>query len=61
MIFRNIDGILVELNRFDFKNDYLYYKKILELKQFFSKSNQNNNSYNYSNFLINKIVNKEFF
>ena len=57
MIFRKEDGMLVEINRFDYKNDYLYYKKVLELKHFFSKSNQMNNSYNYSNYIINKIIN----
>jgi hypothetical protein len=58
MIFRNIDGNLLEINKFDYKNDYLYYKKILELKLSFSKLNQINNSYNYSNYLINNVVNK---
>lgn len=58
MIFRNIDGILIEINKMDYKNDYLYNKKILELKLSFSKLNQINNSYNYSNYLINNVVNK---
>ena len=32
MLFRNNEGKLVELNRYDFKNDSIYYKKILQLK-----------------------------
>ena len=58
MIFRNIDGILIEINKMDYKNDNLYYKKILELKLPFSKLNQINRSYNYSNYLINNVINK---
>ena len=58
MIFRNIDGILIEINKMDYKNDYLYNKKILELKLSFSKLNQINSSYNYSNYLINNVINK---
>jgi hypothetical protein len=29
MIFRNKQGNLVEINRYDFKNDELYYQKIM--------------------------------
>ena len=58
MIYRNTDGNLVEIKKFDYKNDYMYYKKILELKQPFTKSNQINISYNYSSFVINNVVNK---
>ena len=32
MLFRNNEGKLVELNRYDFKNDHIYYKKILSMK-----------------------------
>jgi hypothetical protein len=32
MLFRNSDGKLVELNRYDYKNDRIYYKNILLLK-----------------------------
>jgi len=28
MIFRKSDGTIVEINRYDFKNDVLYYKKL---------------------------------
>ena len=29
MIFRDNNGNLIELNRYDFKNDKLYYQKIM--------------------------------
>ena len=28
MLFRTIDGKLIEINKYDFKNDKLYYEKI---------------------------------
>lgn len=38
MIFRTANGELVEINRYNYKNDKLYYEKILEIKkQFISK------------------------
>jgi hypothetical protein len=33
MLFRTSEGKLVELNRYDCKNDHIYYKKILQLKK----------------------------
>ena len=38
MIFRTVNGVLIEINKYDFKNDTLYYKKIFEIKSAFSKS-----------------------
>jgi hypothetical protein len=32
MLFRTIDGKIIEINRYDFKNDKLYYTKIMSLK-----------------------------
>ncbi len=49
MLFRDSNGNLVELNRYDFKNDKLYYQKIMEIKQLFTKSNKNQN---YSDYVI---------
>lgn len=37
MIFRTITGELIEINKYDFKNDILYYQKIMEIKQQFAK------------------------
>ena len=33
MIFRNVHGELVEINRYHFKNDKIYYEKIMEIKK----------------------------
>ena len=41
MLFRDINGNLIELNRYDFKNDKLYYQKIMEIKKQFTKLNKN--------------------
>lgn len=49
MLFRDSNGNLVELNRYDFKNDKLYYQKIMEIKKLFTKSNKD---LNYSNYVI---------
>ena len=32
MLFRTNSGKLVELKRLDYTNDYIYYKKVMELK-----------------------------
>jgi hypothetical protein len=58
MIFRNNNGELVELNKYDFKNDLLFYKKIMEMKRSFTKLNKPNEikktttKINYSNYII---------
>ena len=57
MLFRDSNGILIELNRYDFKNDKLYYQKIMEIKKQFTKSNKNEQS-NYSNYVINQLLKK---
>jgi hypothetical protein len=31
MIFRKSDGTFVEINRYDYKNDKIYYQKIMEV------------------------------
>lgn len=49
MLFRDSNGNLIELNRYDFKNDKLYYQKIMEIKQLFTKSNKDSD---YSNYII---------
>jgi len=33
MLFRTIDGKIIEINRYDFKNDKLYYGKIMSIKK----------------------------
>ena len=37
MLFRTITGELIEINKYDFKNDKLYYAKIMEIKKPFVK------------------------
>ena len=55
MLFRDINGNLIELNRYDFKNDKLYYQKIIEIKKQFTKLNKNEYS-NYSNYVIQLLT-----
>ena len=38
MLFRTASGEIIEINKYDFKNDKLYYLKIMELKKTFTKS-----------------------
>ena len=33
MLFRTVDGKLIEINKYDFKNDKLYYTKIINIKK----------------------------
>jgi hypothetical protein len=33
MLFRSVNGNLIEIKRYDFKTDKLYYEKILEIKK----------------------------
>ena len=54
MLFRDSNGNLIELNRYDFKNDKVYYQKIMEIKKQFTKSNKKEQS-NYSNYVIRQL------
>jgi hypothetical protein len=58
MLFRDISGNLIELNRYDFINDKLYYQKIVEIKKQFTKSNKKEQS-NYSNYVIQLLTKVE--
>ena len=55
MLFRDINGNLVELNKYDFKNDKAYYQKIMEIKNQFTKSNKSGPS-NYSAYIIQLLT-----
>jgi hypothetical protein len=35
MLFRTVDGKLVKINKYDFKNDKLYYKKLMDIHKSF--------------------------
>lgn len=59
MLFRSHNGSMIIMNKYDYKNDELYYKKIIDVK--FSKSevlNTFQNSVNYSNMLIDILLEK---
>jgi hypothetical protein len=49
MLFRNAEGKLVVLNRYDYKNDHIYYKKVLQIKQLIVNTPKETN---YSKVLI---------
>jgi len=52
MLFRNIDGKIIEIKKYNFVNDYIYYTKIMEMKKPFSKVIKTQNNLNYSNMII---------
>ena len=58
MLFRDINGNLIELNRYDFINDKLYYQKIIEMKTKITKSIELKDS-NYSNYVIQFLTKVE--
>jgi hypothetical protein len=37
MLFRTVTGELVEINKYNFKNDKLYYEKIMDVQTLFAK------------------------
>ena len=51
MLFRNSDGFLVEINKCDYKNDHIYYNKIMKIKHVLNTNtnindtNMNKNTY----------------
>ena len=38
MLFRTINGELIEIKKYDFPNDKLYYQKIMEIKKRLDKT-----------------------
>jgi len=70
MLFRNKEGLLVEINRYDCKNDSIYYNKISQVKNllntfFQEKKEQDNNEgeiifTSYSNMLVKGLIEKTF-
>ena len=55
MIFRDLLGNLIELNRYDYKHDHIYYKKVLEIKNIFNK---NAKEFSYSKLAIQNALTK---
>lgn len=41
MIFRNINGEVVKINKYDYSNDMIFYEKIMNLQKEFSKYKNN--------------------
>jgi hypothetical protein len=62
MIIRNIHGELIQINKYDYANDKIYYEKIMTIMKDFTKdrlSNNNNNNQNkVSSFFSPKNNNK---
>ena len=58
MLFRDINGNLIELNRYDFINDKLYYQKIIEIKTKNTKLTEFKDS-NYSSYVIQLLTKAE--
>ena len=56
MIFRNCKGEIVEINIYSFKNDKMFYKKIMEIKTPFTKLNKNNSKNIHSNDVIYDLI-----
>jgi hypothetical protein len=57
MLFRSHNGSMVIIDKYEFKNDELYYKKIMDIK--FGKNELLNTSKiteNYSNGLIDSLL-----
>jgi hypothetical protein len=56
MIFRNSKGELIEINKYDYPNDTIYYEKVMKLQEEFTKCKKlttknlfhHNTSNNYS-------------
>jgi hypothetical protein len=47
MLFRTHEGKLIEIRKYDFKNDTLYYEKLLEVKKSVPKLEK---GFNYKNY-----------
>lgn len=70
MLFRNKQGLLVEINRYDCKNDSIYYNKISQVKNllntnFGDKKEEDTNDNeiiftSYSNKLVKGLIEKTF-
>ena len=71
MLFRNKEGLLVEINRYDCKNDSIYYNKISQVKNLLNinieeKTGEDNNDSeiiftSYSNKVVKGLIEKTFY
>jgi hypothetical protein len=64
MLYRNNDGNLIEITKKYFYNDYLFNKKMIEIKITFAKKDRIDNYYsikhNYSENLLNSLIPETF-
>jgi len=63
MLFRNKNGDLIEITKKDFYNDYLFNKKMMEVKITFAKKDRMDNysiKHNYSEILLNSLIPETF-
>jgi len=58
MIFRNSNGDLIEINKYDYSNDQIYYEKVMKLQKEFTKYNHHdrNNTKNKTKNLVIKNI-----
>jgi hypothetical protein len=56
MLIRNSESNIIEINRFDYTNDILFYKKIMENKINFTKLDKINMPSNYTKNRINVFL-----
>jgi hypothetical protein len=56
MIFRNSKGELIEINKYDYSNDMIYYEKIMNIQKEIAKCN-NEIKNNSKNSIVKNIFN----
>ena len=59
MIFRNISGELVKINKYDYNNDLIFYEKIMNIQKEFTKYKNNTTTQVKSKELFFKKTEKE--
>jgi len=59
MIFRNSNGHLININKYDYPNDKIYYEKVMKLQEEFTKCDYNNKNNDKNN--DKKLIIKEIF
>jgi hypothetical protein len=57
MLIRNLNGKLIQINKYDFSSDTIYYEKILNIKKEFTKSSTNTKNYSKTKDIISNFIN----
>jgi hypothetical protein len=60
MLFRTKNGELIEINRYSFKNDKMYYEKIMEIKKEFINNKTQSSKLDYWNKSKETFHNKNY-